>query len=345
MYVNDGDFTDTINYPDVLSKITSATGESTEVKYLTSPLYKDAGNNLLNPNLPQVLNTVRYLVRNDGFGNRATTTYQYDGGEYFFESATKRRFAGFATTTVTDPEGNLTKTFFHQGTTSSSSLGRYSDHFSKIGKPYRVEEYDAGGKLYRKTINKWDRVEQSDDRNYVFLAQTITSGYDGDSDRKDTAVQYTYSTSTGNLLLRSDWGEVTGSDDGTFTDTGTDARFASTTYAASTTPHIFGLPMRERIFNYASSTVRDTQHYYDSLTLGNVDKGNETKTEFWKSASSYASTTKAYNSYGLVTSERDGNYNNTTYTYDSFNLYPATTTNALSQTPAINTTTRSANRR
>ena len=111
IYTNDGDYTDTINYPDVLTNITSATGEGIEVKYLTSPLYKNANNNLLNPNLAQVLNTVRHIIRDDGLGNLATTTYSYDGGEYFFESLTKRRFAGFATTTVTDPDGNVTKTW------------------------------------------------------------------------------------------------------------------------------------------------------------------------------------------------------------------------------------------
>ena len=38
-----------------------------------------------------------------------------------------------------------------------------------------------------------------------------------------------------------------------------------------------------------------------------------------------------YNSYGLVTQSLDPRNNTTTYGYDAFNLYPATTTNALSQ--------------
>ena len=132
---------------------------------------------------------------------------------------------------------------------------------------------------------------------------------------------------------------MTGSDSGTFADTGADKRTATITYAASTSPYILGLPSRELLVNQASTTVKDTKHYYDSLALGNVDKGNETKTEFWKSSSSYASTTKTYNSYGLPTQATDGRSNTTTYTYDSFNLYVATSTNSLSQTTATSMTT------
>jgi RHS repeat-associated protein len=45
----------------------------------------------------------------------------------------------------------------------------------------------------------------------------------------------------------------------------------------------------------------------------------------------YATTQKSYNSYGLVTRSTDANGNATNYSYDSFNLYPATVTNALNQ--------------
>ena len=75
-----------------------------------------------------------------------------------------------------------------------------------------------------------------------------------------------------------------GNDDGSFADTGTDRRIATTTYAASTTLHILGLPAQETILN-ASSTVKQTKHYYDRLPFGKVSKGNETGTEFWKSGS------------------------------------------------------------
>ena len=305
VYPNSGSLSSNTNYPDYLTNIATALGEEVEVKYLASPLYKDENDDLYNPHLPLVINTVQQIVRDDGFGNRATTTYSYRGGEYFFDNLLQRKFAGFASTTRTDATGGVTATYFHQGNDSLSSIGEYDDTFSK-SEPYRIETYDSGGNLYARTINKWESVPQSNDRNYVKLAQTVTSAYDGDSDHRDHAATYQYDEYTGNLLQQIDYGEVFGNDDGSFADTGTDRRIATTTYAASTTLHILGLPAQETILNNASSTVKQTKHYYDSLPFGNVSKGNETGTEFWKSGSEYASTTKAYDAYGLVTQVMDG---------------------------------------
>ena len=59
IYTNTGAYSSSVNHPDLLSNITSAIGEQTEVSYLTTPLYKDENNALYNPNLPLVINTVR----------------------------------------------------------------------------------------------------------------------------------------------------------------------------------------------------------------------------------------------------------------------------------------------
>ena len=61
--------------------------------------------------------------------------------------------------------------------------------------------------------------------------------------------------------------------------------------------------------------------------------GNLTKEADWISGSStYATTQNTYNSYGLVTQTLDPRNNTTTYAYDTYSLYPATTTNPLGQT-------------
>ena len=159
IYINDGDFSDTINYPDTLTSVTSAAGEEAEIKYLTTPLYKDGNNALYNPNLPLVLNTVRHIVRDDGFGNLSTTTYSYSNGEYYFADPRNKKFAGFATTTKTDPAGTVTKTYYHQGNDSLYGIGEHYDDVEKIGKPYRTEVRDGNGNVYTKTINKWESVE------------------------------------------------------------------------------------------------------------------------------------------------------------------------------------------
>jgi hypothetical protein len=187
--------------------------------------------------------------------------------------------------------------------------------------------------LYKKTINQWDLSPLDIGRNFIKLNRTTDMTYDGDSDHKDLAVTYNYATSTGNLTYKQEWGEVTGSDDGSFTDTGTDKFGTTYTYAASTSPVTF--LSQETVVNSASTTVKDTKFYYDSLSLGSATKGNETKREFWKSGGSWIDTEKTYNTYGLVTQDKDPRDKTTNYTFDSFNLYVATSTNPLSHTTAF----------
>src|SRR5262249_44514740 len=78
-------------------------------------------------------------------------------------------------------------------------------------------------------------------------------------------------------------------------------------------------------------TSSDQKLYYDSLPFGQVSLGNNTKQEDWVSGTKYASSTKTYNTYGLVATSTDRNGNATSYVYDKYNLFLATTTNALLQ--------------
>jgi RHS repeat-associated protein len=77
--------------------------------------------------------------------------------------------------------------------------------------------------------------------------------------------------------------------------------------------------------------VKESKYYYDTLSYGNVSKGNMTKEEIWKSGTSYADVEKTYNSYGLVTEEKDPRDKITSYVYDSYNLFVATSTNPIGQ--------------
>src|SRR5207248_358534 len=99
---------------------------------------------------------------------------------------------------------------------------------------------------------------------------------------RDVASKSVFETTFGNVVQRLQYGEVTGSDDGAFTDNiGTDLASTSIAYAASTSPYIIGLPSDEITENQSSTKVRQTRHYYDGLSLGSVNVGNETKTESW----------------------------------------------------------------
>jgi len=315
------------NKTDLLVRVTHPQGGDSTFGYRAAAEYRN-GSAALN-RLPFSMITVSTTTVSDGLGTIGTTTYSYQDGSYYVASSTDRRFGGFNKVVKTDPVGNILNTYFHQGNTTSSSTGEYIDSGLKIGRVYRTEIYDNSGNLYSKSISKWDKESLGVNRDFVKLAQRVDYAYDGNGDHKDKAVSYIYNGSTGNVIQKIDLGEVSGSDDGTFSDTGSDLASTTLTYAASTTAP--GFVSSELTHNQSAAKVKESRYYYDDLSLGSLTKGNQTKKEDWIADSVYASTTKAYNAFGLVTQERDARNNLTTYTYDFSSLYPATTTNALSQ--------------
>jgi RHS repeat-associated protein len=319
---------------DMLTSVKNEKGGTLGVMYgRTSQLASDGTK--LNGELQIAFDVVNTVAHDPGFGGQqSTTTYSYRGGQYYYGSTTERHFTAFATTTESNSQGHAVRRFFHQGNYTNSTDGEHTDHIAKIGKPYRVETLDATStaNVFTRTINKWARAAYNDGRNFVKLIQSVVMTYDGDTTHKDTATIDIYDDTTGNLTERAFYGEVSGNTDGTFTDSGSDRSTTTLSYAASSTNSVISLPSRELLVDHNSSTVRETKWYYDSLAHGSVSAGTQTKEEKLVSGSIYASTTKTYNSYGLVTESRDPLGNRTTYSYDTHNLYPTTITNALGYT-------------
>lgn len=318
--------------PDLLTGIETPSGATTAITYKPSSHYRDGSNNILNPNLPFIIQTVDSITVTDPvLGTAQNETFVYEGGEYNFVSVLDRKFARFAKVTKTDALGK-TITYYHQGNSSNTSQGEYDDHSSKIGKIYRTERLDGSANVYQVTVNKWDKYNQGTGRDFVKLVRSTVLTYDGDMDHADTSTEYAYDNTYGNITTKTLWGKVTGSDDGSFTDTGTDKSVETTSYTANTTDYIVGLPYQETVVDQSASKVRETKTYYDTLSLGSVSKGNPTKVERWKNSTNYVNTQKTYNAtYGTVTSDIDERGKTTSYTYDAYNLYPATVTNPLTQ--------------
>lgn len=312
------------NPVDVLKHIDESAGSDIDV------VYESSVNVTTNPDLPFPLQLVSAVGKSDGMGAVATTTYQYENGEFYFGSPFDRTYAGFGTVTKTDPVGNVTKTYYHQGNVSATTTGEYDDHRSKIGRVYRTETYDDDENLYRLQVNGWDRYNRGPDADFVYIATSTTLHNDGDADHRDSAESFAYSTTTGSVLQKVTWGEVDANADGSFTDLGTDKRTTAFSYAASSTGYLI-LPSQETVTDQSAATVKETKNYYDLQVLGSAIKGNLTKQEYWVVGTSTVDIEKTYNSYGLVTQDRDPRDKNTNYTYDTYNLYPATTTNAISQ--------------
>ncbi len=316
--------------PDILTKVTQPEGGTTTVGYTQTALLRDTNGNTLNPKLPYILNVVSTTTLDSLKSPQYSKTFVYAGGVPYYASSTDRQFAGFASSTETNAQGHKTVTYRHQanGTTSSEE---YADHRAKIGNVYRVDALDSQNNVYQRTVTKWDTASTATSSAFVYKSRELTRAYDGDGDTKDSGAEYVFNTSNGNLAQQIEWGEVSGNTDGTFSDTGSDKRITQYGYATNTTDYIVGLPSSEVILDQSGNKVRESRYYYDSSSLGTVTKGNRTKEEGWITGSTYSSGTKAYNSYGLVTSETDPRGKTTTYTYDTYNLYPATSTNPLSQ--------------
>ena len=98
--------------------------------------------------------------------------------------------------------------------------------------------------------------------NFVFKAEELVLAYDGNTDQKASAVTYTYDTANGNLLTLTEWGEVLGGTDGTFTDTNTDKRVTTMTYATNPSLRIRGLPESELLEDVNGHTLKESQYYY-----------------------------------------------------------------------------------
>lgn len=319
------------NQVDLLSAVTLPTGGTIGVTYKASTQYRDAVGNLLNPKLPLIIWTVEKITTDDKNGNSSSVSYSYADGNYFYNGPFDRKLAGFGAVTTTDVDGNVRKTYFHQGNENNQTQGEYGDEYWKIGRPFRVEKYDSAGNLYSRTVNKWDSYSLGGDARFVKLSQTLESAYDGNSSHKDKAESYTYDDSTGNVTQKVTLGEVNGNDDGTFTDIGNDALTTTIAYATGSSLNVTGRPSQETTMDQTNNKVKDTKYYYDTLLFGTVAKGNLTRQEEWKEGAAYVHTTRTYNNFGLLTAEADARDKVTSYGYDAFNLYPVTVTNPLTQ--------------
>ncbi len=319
---------------DRIIEVTSSSGGTTSVEYQTPQEMTD-GPTLLNPETPFVFDVVSAIERDNGFGTVSTHEYLYEGGVYDFSAFLDRKFAGFHIRTKTDAEGNQVRDYFHQGNATDAALGELSDHISKASRAYRTEVLNAAGDMVRTVVNSWDRTDLGNGRSFVKLSQTLAFDYDGNATHRDRATAYAYDNTNGNLTQMTEWGEVNGNSNGTFSDIGSDKRTTTISYAWNPTYHILGFPSQEITTDQAGIKLSETKSYYDTLPLSSVNIGNLTKEERWKTGTIYIDVDRTYNAYGFMTQELDPLNHATNYTPDANNLYPALITNALNHTTSF----------
>jgi RHS repeat-associated protein len=313
-------------YQDVLSTITYPKGGYTSVTYGYTTQSQ------ANQKLPYNLLVVTKMANHDYLGSNEETDYSYSGGLQFLPSNVfDRKFAGFASVNASTSQATII-TYYSQGATSTAiAAGDQSDGFGQLNHPYRKDTLTPSGTTVQKIFYQWNPTVHGNS-TFVGLTRQLEQDYSASGTHQDKDTDYVYSTTTDDVIQTNDYGAVTGNSDGTFTDVAGDSRTTNITYAASSSVNL-SVPVETTVLNNSVATTTDAKFFYDSLSFGQVATGNQTQEQDLISTSSltYASSTKAYNSYGLVTQSKDRNSNSTTYGYDSRNLYPATSTNALSQ--------------
>jgi|GEM_PF-4980374 len=329
----------------LLREIQFPAGGIQDITYQQSTAYRTSTGGISNSNLPFQINTVHTsALKVSSSDPAATYTYDYSGGHYYFDSldAYKKEYSGFHIVTVKDPLNNLRTIFFHQSEFSIDNAqsvlqGEYDDHISKKGKIYREEVRNSTGNLYQTIIRKWDKRTEPDDdpsnnRWFPFLARETTITYDGNASARATSIEKTYDD-FGNITQVVDYGEVqTTSNNGDFTDIGTDKQTTTIQYAQNATAHIYATPQIEQLKDSTNTMIGENRKYYDQLALGQVNLGNLTKVEKRiTNQPTYQTSQTQYNSYGLPVTVTNPRQYQTTIAYDSYNLFPQTITNAKNQ--------------
>lgn len=317
--------------PDLITKITHEQGGITAVTYdgylaTTQATYTSVGSPLSNPVV------VTEKAKNSGFSATTTESFSYQQGSFYFASTSpsERKFAGFGQVIKSTDKGKEI-TYYHQGNGAGTTTEEGIDDEALINRVYGTEIRDLSDNLYQLSRYNYATSSLGNGSTFVKLESDLTLIYDGDGDEKAKATEYAYDINLGSILTQNELGEVDGSTDGSYSDVGSDKRTTTYTYATSSN---LVLPATITLKDNTNTTITETRNYYDNQSLGSVTLGNLTKQAQWISGGDYAETIHAYNSYGLVTSSTDPLDNVTTYLYDDFNLYPATTTNALGQATA-----------
>lgn len=320
--------------PDLLSSITVPTGGVTTVTYKPSAQYRDAQNNLLNPHLPMVIQTVESITETDPITSlTATTHYLYENGSYYYNGAFDRKFAGFEKVTTIRPDSSKIISYYHQGNTSNAAYGETADHSSKIGMMYRQDIVDSQGNLYTRQTTLYDYAalpSSSNNRFFVFKTQEMNEDFDGNQTSVATAASYLYDLTNGNLTQSTDYGDVTSSSLNQFSDIGSDKRY--TTYAYATNGQGQYKLSFQTTYGTGNAIIGQEEFDYDNLAYGQLNGGLLTTHSRWIDMQQYQTEHFSYDSTGFMLTQTDPLNAVTTYTADAFKLYPVTIKNALNQT-------------
>ncbi len=297
--------------PDLLNKVTNGLGGELLISYKPSSVYSYN-------EVPFVLQVVDSVTLKENSRWWQSTTYfsrQFAGFDY-----QRREFAGFAIVTATDSVGNKTIYLFNRGL--------YGDPFYFRGMLLGTILNGSDGKTYQKTTLSYYQHSPITSVYCPLVSEQITKIYDGQSATNHvTKVGYEYNQTYCDLTKVKNFGY----DDVTGDEVNTSISYKTIGHYIDPNNRIIREP--EDIWTSTDSVLLSRQwNYYDE---GYSDvRGRLTRTVTWNNLnhpSGSPVTRYQYNIFGNVTKITDARGYETNITYDSNELFPYETTNALGQ--------------
>lgn len=329
---------------DLLTKVTFPHGGTTSVSYAMSATMTDETGRRINGTSPINLPVVTKISSMAGLGQPAVTTeYSYAGGHYRVGAFDDREFAGFRRVIQKDAVGATTATWYHQGDGNDAASLEAGDAAAAVALPYRVERRDAAGSLRALDVTLYRHAAApslADGRFFTTAATSTSQVLEADGTSAWTARTADYDLTNGNLLSAKDYGDVAGSANGTFTDSGSDG-VAVTSYAYAAPqpgfPRSVGFVSEKAVTDASANLLSRERYRYDGLAQGLVGKGKRTATSRLIGSVSgtdvLSGTSATYAANGLLSTSTDELGTVTTYAYDSRQLYPSSSTRTLGATP------------
>lgn len=301
--------------PDLLKRVENGLGGKISVEYKPSTSWVNRDRDIPVGQTPwqadaesllgSVIQTTWRVTVDDGINSPAITTYSYFGGMYDYAD---KEFRGFHKTTKVDASGASTVTWFHQdGGMDHASLGEFSDgsSHSKRGMPFRIESYDAQGRLLQLVLHKvLEQQIGSVERYFPYVARTTTQNYETLASPR-TTVEIFAPVLTGtfvtNFGTQTSIGEVTGFNPSTHNYSTNVVATDDLVHERQYTTVASNAEIRDRVdfeyFRSSSGTIlRQTDSDYFPTT------GNVSAVRRWRNSPSVAWLTETYlyDTYGNV---------------------------------------------
>jgi RHS repeat-associated protein len=284
--VDIGELVGCVPSPNMLVSIDNGIGRKITIEYATSTKYilEDLENGHIWPQaLPFPVNVVSMVRINDSLGNVYTTAYQYHDGFY---DGMEKEFRGFGAVEIKELGDTTVPDLI---TAHTFDIGAHEKALK--GKALWIEARDANNKVFHRIHNIWStkilfQNANGDGRSVTFpFVKSRVRDIIEKGNGNPVQVQWEYEYDNyGNVVRQIEYGRM---DPGWDDERITEMAFTSG-YESGRNRWILRQLVLQTVTDESGTRAAQRRNYYDgSLELGEVSKGNLTRTEDWVSADSY----------------------------------------------------------